>query len=292
MAGNYKSIGFKKTEKNAERKLDLHITCDVKHLKPVPEKIIDKFDDMSKPKLLTFMWDIETYTKKNQTGEVPKPNDPNTNIFMICATIHYEYTNNAIAKVCIVDKPIKHSDDLFNSTEKSKKLSFAKQNVSKILTKSQNNYIIECKNEKEVCHAFAQIFEKMAPDITSAFNGGAFDWPQYRERMYKYKLMRELFNCLSCENLSYKCNGKSDKEVEEFIYKNYFSRKQIKISAEEHLKAMFADFAGSIDTDTMLIFKQLYPKSEVTKGSSLNFYLSINKLESKEGLPYKTMFKY
>src|SRR5581483_7556697 len=81
-------------------------------------------------------------------------------------------------------------------------------------------------------------------------------------------------------------------EKEENIKKYGFRTERVKISAEEMMdNILCADFPGFIDTDIMVVFKQLYPTAEVGRGSSLNFYLRMNKLEGKEDMPYKRMFR-
>ena len=51
-----------------------------------------------------------------------------------------------------------------------------------------------------------------------------------------------------------------------------------------------AKFSGMLDTDGMPNFLKLYPRAEIPKVASLNYFLKANNLESKEDMPYKRMF--
>src|SRR6185437_14623527 len=63
---------------------------------------------------------------------------------------------------------------------------------------------------------------------------------------------------------------------------------KIKLEAGIEVKNIFFKVPGFICIDVRTIFRQLYPTAEQ---SSLNFFLAVNKLGSKEDMPYQKMFK-
>jgi DNA polymerase elongation subunit (family B) len=130
-----------------------------------------------------------------------------------------------------------------------------------------------------------EIVGNMAPDIMGAFNGGSFDWPLYRAQVTRCGLLTKLKSKFSSLPLT-----KSDTEIS--VLKWCFKKASVKIDAEtKHDLECVANFPGLLDTDVLPVFLKMYPRAEVRKGGSLNFFLSKNNLESKEDMPYKRMFK-
>lgn len=264
-------------------------------LKPMDESEIERREDLKKDKTLVMTWDIETYTFKNQNGQVPKPEDKNYRVFMICMTFHWAYTQNALAKVCLVDNITEKTIDIFYDERSMKDClkknpHFSKEEAMEYLSKK--NLLIECENERNLLSAFNHVCSNLSPDILIAFNGGNFDLPIIRERMRQHQLLREFKKSFSSKPLVSETDHKGDSE--DNVYRNAFRhRTNIKISAEEKDVSIWTvNVPGIIDTDCMIVFKQLYSSAEVGKGQSLNFYLAINKLGGKEDLKYKVMFKY
>lgn len=291
-AGKY-NVAAKGAQTNPSSKCDYCFRVDVTNFKPLDDQTISRHDYFNKSRQIMMTWDIETYSSDRQTGEIPSPEAEDTNIFMICATFHWQFTEKALLKVCCVDNPTAATPEVFFDTKaleaQSKLTGKPIEEIAR--EQSQVNVLIECGNERDLCWAFARVVAQMSPDFIGAFNGGSFDWPFYRERMHKYGLMRELYNCFSAlkptyiENDTKKIGGRCS------IYRRRFKEEKVKISAEESASMLCAQFPGMIDTDIMIVFKQLYTKAEVGRGSSLNFYLRVNKLQGKEDLPYKEMFR-
>lgn len=207
---------------------------------------------------LVGSWDIETYST-NPSGAVPKATDTDYTIFMICSAYFWHHSDEPIIEVCVVDQACN--------------------------ARSGIKVIVECGTEHNVVSAHMDVLGKMAPDILTAFNGACFDWPLYREKATRYGLLVKLKSNLS----SIPCR---DNETEEAVTRWHFKPKDIKIDAEtkQHLMCV-AWFPGMLDTDAYPTFMQMYPKAEVGRGASLNFFLAKNNLESKEDMPYKRMFR-
>jgi hypothetical protein len=89
----------------------------------------------------------------------------------------------------------------------------------------------------------------------------------------------------------YKVQNEDDDSIRKRALKVSTATETIKISADEQQRIMRFAFIGIIDMDVMQIFKKLYPRNESNKGSSLNYFLKMEKLESKEDMEYTRMFK-
>lgn len=211
---------------------------------------------------LVHMWDIETY-RTIQNGLVPTPADNDYTIFMMCSAFFWHHSDESMYTVCVVDE----------ATNARKGM----------------DVVVECGTEPNVLTAHAVIGGKMAPDIRGAFNGGNFDWPLYREKMYRENKL--VFLKQNFSSLPISTRGKYA-DTEDQVLKWNFRAESIKIDAEtKHELACVAGFAGVLDTDVLPVFLKLYPRAEVRKSASLNFFLAKNGLESKEDMPYKRMFK-
>lgn len=219
-------------------------------------KIIDR-DPM-----LVGMWDIETH-RTVQNGLVPTPADHDYTIFMMCSAYFHHYSDEALLEVCVVDQA--------SNARKGIKL------------------VVECGTELNVLDAHMEVVGRMAPDLTGAFNGGNFDWPLYREKLSRHGLLTKLKSKFS--SLPPIKTGRYA-DSEESVARFCFRREQIKIDAEtRHSLDCVADFPGMLDTDVLPVFLKMYPRAEVRKSASLNFFLAKNGLESKEDMPYKRMFR-
>lgn len=265
---------------------------------PMPDEDIIKDDLLIKDRTLVATLDIETWRSK-QGGEVPKPDDRDYIVFMICMTFHWKNTNNALMKVCLVDMPIKVTDHLFydpDDVSKAMKENECDEDTAKQLL-SKNNIVIECGSEQNVLLALCDIISQMSPDIFTAFNGSNFDWPLIREQLFRLKTIQTIegkfIDGMTYMKNSFSCIPKwLPNETPNDIMKNYFRSERVKVSAEKTVDMpCVLMFPGSIDTDTMVMFETLYPRSEVGRGKSLNFYLRKNGLKGKEDMPYKEMFR-
>lgn len=207
------------------------------------------------------MWDIETHTTV-QNGIVPAPKGDYT-IFMMCSAYFWHWSDNSLFDACAVN--------VATDARPGIKL------------------VIECGTETNVLLAHMEVMSRMAPDIIGAFNGGNFDWPLYRDKLQRAELLLTLKTKFS--SLPIIRSGKYA-DCEDSVLRWNFRSEQIKIDAEtRHSIDCVADFPGMLDTDVLPIFLKLYPRAEVRKSASLNFFLAKNGLESKEDMPYKRMFR-
>ncbi len=217
--------------------------------------VIDRDNTMIK------VWDIETH-RTIENGSPPTINDMDWTIFMICSAYFWYHSAKPYMTVCVVDVEC-HARDGVDVT-------------------------IICGVESNVILSHIDTVSGMAPDITAAFNGANFDWWLLREKIRrnnKLQYLKQKFSSEICKEGGY---GMSDKEIMDWSFRSA----EVKIAAGDvHNMKTIANFAGMLDTDVMPVFMIEYPRRDGKKSASLNYFLSMNNLESKEDMPYQKMFR-
>jgi DNA polymerase elongation subunit (family B) len=207
---------------------------------------------LQKDNLMTMAFDIETYNS-NEDGEIPQPECPNHNVFMISMTFQWYHADNQLINVCLVDVPCAPNPDFLT---------------------------VVCGTEENLIRAFALVCNKLQPHFIMGFNSDYYDWNWIVKGALRYTgLLTEVISLLSFQ----KDYVKDDKQA---LYS--YRKNQHKVSAELSLDGYNIQLNSFIPIDLMIIFRQLYPTSEKW---SLNFFLSKNKLGGKEDMPYQEMFQ-
>ena len=224
-----------------------------------------KYRDYLRDRSLEMAWDLETNTDEN-TGNAPEPDkvfdadgNPADTIFMDACTFSWYQEVDPFLVVNFTDLPVPSRPDCL---------------------------IVSCKDQIDIIRVKALLVERMAPEFMVAFNDGLYDFPFILRRAEQYdsqkktKIIEFMKKHMSCipftpENSKWTIRG---------------TRKEdIKLEAGGiNTPYEFFDVPGFQCIDVRTIFRQLYPSAEK---SSLNFFLAINKLGSKEDMPYQTMFK-
>jgi len=208
-------------------------------------------------------WDIETYSPSDAAEIRDAEHDVYT-IFMVNTNYYWHYSTKALMSVCCVDSEVN-----------------AREGIS---------ISVVCSTEIDLLMAHFTIMSKMRPDLFIAFNGANFDWPRVKHHMAQAGKLYFIDDCLSCLNTYKRPGAESEREVA--IGKWQFTNLQIKISAEMNRSlACVANFPGMVDIDIMPLFERIYQKNERAAQRSLNYFLSMNDLQSKEDMPYKRMFR-
>lgn len=211
---------------------------------------------LARDKSLELTWDIETRSTSD-IGDVPIATNSTDQSFMICMTVHWKDDTTPLHQVCIVDAPTR-PDPRWTT--------------------------IECDDEEGLIKAFAVVVRHFAPDFISGFNDGQYDWPFIIEKATQYGILSFLADTMTAMP-----RGTT---TEEGVLKwNVGRPKKIKISAEDVMEVSFLKVPGYIPIDVRVMFKKLFPKAEVGKGSSLSFYLKMCNLGSKADMPYTRMHK-
>lgn len=221
-------------------------------------------DRIERDMSLVCSWDIETH-RTIQNGLVPQETDTDYTIFMINSVIIPYWSGEPIVDFSAVITDVEYD------------------------TSSGQKIIMVCGTARNVAIAHMEFIRAIQPDFMHAFNGATFDWPLYREICRREKLLVRLKSCISCMP---PMTGKWADSEDSVLQWNFCSEK-VKIDATtSHQLPCIAKFPGLLDFDTQPIFKKMYPRSEVGRGGgSLNFYLRANKIESKDDMPYKRMFR-
>jgi DNA polymerase elongation subunit (family B) len=208
-------------------------------------------------------WDTEVHNM-SVNGGVATPED-NYDVFIINTSFFWHHSSEPIVNFCCVSVPMIPKEDA---------------EVSNVV------YIV-CKTEKEALLANMYVLANMLPDILTAYNSTGFDWPIIREQMKRHCILKLFADSINIHERKYSKDQSPDD-----IYKWTFSGEKVKINAERTMElTCVAHIPGMLDIDAMVYITQLYPKTEVGRGKSLNYFLTANKLPLKEDMPYETMRK-
>jgi hypothetical protein len=201
--------------------------------------------------LLVLAWDIETHDS-GRSGEVPRAESPSTRVYMIGLTVHWSGEAEPLRRVCLVDTPA--APDRGWAT-------------------------VVCGSEEGVLRAFAVACRHFAPDLLVGFNDSDYDWPFVIEKGRQHGILPFMVEAMTAA---------PDRRppTEDSVLDFYVKRVRVKIGAEETAFATFLKVPGCVPADVRTVFRQLYPRAEVGKGSSLNFYLRACSLPPKEDMPH------
>lgn len=215
-------------------------------------------DALKHGRVMEAQWDIETY-RRIVSAQPPTPADRDYTIFTLCTAYSWHSDMPTSLVVGFVDGPCR-------------------------VRPEHGIIVFICRNERETLGTWSAVHSRLNPDIISAFNGGNFDWPVTIEKMRRYGQLCGLDNALGCNARP----RTSDADVRKWCFRS----ETIKIDAENnHELAVVAQFNGVIDVDVLPTMLRLFPRAEVPKLASLNFFLSKMKLPSKEDMPYTRMFR-
>jgi DNA polymerase elongation subunit (family B) len=217
----------------------------------------------SKNRTLVMAYDIETHSLNN-TGEAPDPAKPDSYvIFNIGMSFHWFYDPNPFKQICLTTKPSMSRED---------------------------RDTVYCKTEYELLEAFLTIFESMSPDILTHFNGGHFDTPCIYHKLKSHDMLMLAKKMMSCKIPKYNDTevslGKDTNKWNKLIHEEH-----MKITADESIGIFRFNIEGVIEIDVMAIMRQLNPKAQVGRFYSLNFFLKLCNLDSKDPMNYKDMDK-
>lgn len=226
---------------------------------------LDLIPDIKKDKSMVMCWDLET-DDMQPTGSAPMPDDvfdekgePRAVIEMECCSFFWQYETRELLIVAISVMPTPARDDCL---------------------------IIQVSNQMDLIKVKALLVERMAPEFITGFRDGLYDWPFINRRAQMYDSEKKTkyveFMKKHMSTIPYTpANAK-------WAIKGIKEEKRIKVEADTNVDIENFDVPGFLCIDTQLIFRKLFPTAEKT---SLNFFLAINKLGSKEDMPYITMFK-
>ena len=209
--------------------------------------------------LLEMTWDIEVYP--SDKSDMPISSKISDDIFLIAGSFHYSErlpdSELPIRSYIISSIPIDINE----------------------LQSLDGLYLKVVSKEYYLILEFIELLNIMHPDVIIGFNDFCFDWVYLRDRIiYHYP------------DLAYKFyrvfNNFSGFEASNRML---FKETLMKISPEDELqKSIYPVSDNTIFIDCRVHFRRLHPKEPK---SSLNFFLTLYGLESKDDLPYHELFK-
>ncbi|GBC00545.1 hypothetical protein RclHR1_38980001, partial [Rhizophagus clarus] len=177
---------------------------------------------LSRDRTLVLTWDIETYSSLG-LGNFPTPQSDESNVFMICMSVHWKDDPNPLKQICLVD----------------------------VDTAPDPRWItIICGNQVNLLKAFALCWELLAPDIQIGFNDSQYDWKFIVEKAKKLGILEWMFNRMSIKPSSLE-------KIEKWQYQYNSIKVNDRNFYSKHLK-----IPGCVAIDARPCFMKFYPKAE------------------------------
>lgn len=225
---------------------------------PTPDFVAAIKDDplIIHDRLLVQTWDIETFSWR-KLGDLPRPENAEDVCFLICCTWHWKGSAKPLYSVALSEIDVE-PDPRWTT--------------------------IVCGSQTNLLRAFAIITGHMAPDVIAGFNDADYDWPFVMEKARQAGQLSFMYNQMSAipwRNIT-----------EESVWRNnYLQHGGVKITADLTVDAKYLKVPGWFPLDIRIAFRRLYPKKEMSKGSSLNFYLNLCGLKPKAHMPIHILNK-
>ncbi len=242
---HYRSHNFHELKGNSYR---LHI----KNLIKVPAEELTA--ELFKEKSLLMCWDIETMPSEVD-GDVPKPENLGDKMPCIGVSFHWVSEEKPLFQVVL---------SMFPAAPNPKYLT------------------VICGKETNVMLGFAELVERMRPEIITGFNDGDYDWDWLITRASQTNGM---LSKLANKMIAVKHWAPiTDRSVMDYNVRT----ERVKISPDESATPVAMNLTGYLTVDTRVIFRRIFDKSNK---SSLKYYLELCKLNSKEDMKYDRMFQ-
>lgn len=218
---------------------------------------------IDKDRTIIMGWDTETYND-NGSRDVPKPDLPESHLFVISMTFHFKDDPKPFYTVSITDIETE-VDDRWKTI---------------VCLGDDNSMSRESIRVREInmIKAFSLIIKMMQPDIITGFNCMGYDWPFIINKSIEYEIIGEIVNNMSTTPF-YKIDNAGST-------KNNICTERVKISAGNEETCKFIKTPGYIPIDSMIIFKKLMPKASSKK---LKFFLDVCGINPKADMPYDRM---
>ena len=216
-------------------------------------------------KTVLFTWDLETYKDiKREDAEPPYPEDGElSGIFQAGIAANVIHSDKPYANILITTCPQDPDPDTL---------------------------VILCDDERELLTAFADVFEKIDPDLTCGYNTGGYDWPWIYTRMVEYDLVAHFANCMSSQIHKRTKKQTRSKFTHDLLKYNY-QKHRVKLDADNTMMCASLNFPGYVDIDLMpWLRKENMQKCERENKYSLNFFLEMFRLPLKKDMVVNRMF--
>jgi len=221
---------------------------------------------IDKDRTVIMGWDTETYND-NGSRDVPKPDLPESHLFVISMTFHFKDDPKPFYTVSITDIETEVDDRW--------KTIVCLDNTSNSIDTSRESIRVR---EINMIKAFSLIIKKMQPDIITGFNCMGYDWPFIINKSVEYNIIGEIVNNMSTTPF-YKIDNVGSTKYN-------ICTEKVKICAGTEETCKFIKTPGYIPIDSMVVFKKLMPKASSKK---LKFFLDICGIKPKADMPYDRM---
>jgi DNA polymerase elongation subunit (family B) len=212
------------------------------------------FISLMKDPSIVMTWDIETYNKANT--QVPLWDDVNSEMFMTCYTIHYYHRTTPTMCIGFSTKDV----DIEKYTQKHPELPAL---------------LVTCTDELDITTAHRLMISRFRPDYLAGFNDGFYDWPWMYKRVHPSLLLAWY------KSMCYGKLGTMRCESNEEVVKLVDDINPIKIPGTDMVrKPQYIRTDGYLPLDLIIIMEKRYPKTEVGRSSSLNYYVKIEDIDS------------
>jgi len=221
-------------------------------------EVLQRYPALLRDRTLVLGWDIETHTPRKEGG-LPVATAPEDTVFMISASLHWKAEAAPLHQVCLIGGRGAAPDARWTT--------------------------VLCSGQTSLLCAFAVLLRHFAPDLVVGFNDGDYDWPFVLTKVQQAGLLAFYASTVSALP--------PWRPTEEGVQKWNIARdKRIKISGGDNSVCVtFFNVPGWVAMDVRVMFMQLYPRAEVGKGSSLDFYLRACNLPLKADMTHTRLWR-
>lgn len=242
--------------------------------------------DLKNDRCVVAEWDIETCDRSEQISEIPQPENPMADMFLI--GLSFTFTDSEIFPA--VDPSDPHYQ---YPRPKGHLISYAITNIpEQFLKPMPNRCVIHVKDEKRMIQVMSILLGKMKPEYLIDFNGANYDMKWVIQRAIDHRILERFENNISLMRIDQL--RLVEKEDPRYIYPSnwdsyaqWFPSVTMKLNAELNMDGRILKYPGFIHIDSMMQLRKLAGNPEKY---GLNSFLDRYNVGAKVDMPYKRMF--
>ena len=211
------------------------------------------YKSLMKDPTLVMTWDIETSNKLN--NKVPLWTQDYSSMFMVCYTLHWYHKVNPTLCIGFCTRDV----NIDNYNRKHPDLPML---------------VVICPNELTITAAHRSMIYRFRPAALLGFNDGMYDWPWMYKRVDPPSLLKWY------QDMCYGYIGRTSCETNEDVIKKVDKIRPIKVVGQSDKILQYIKTDGYIPIDLMVIMEKRYPKADVGRAKSLNYYIKLEGIDS------------